>query len=149
MKKKIGFTLVLMLALMMGITMTGCGSDESTEVEETTQVVEETTEETTTESESNSSFEQFKKTMDDYEAFMDSYCDLLEKYNEDPTTFKAEYLEMNQKYVWICYWRNKCWRNSLPDCSGSNRRNLWKFRFATSLNYYGCTACSMCNNCDN
>lgn len=101
MKKIIGFTIILMLALTMGITMTGCGSDESTEVEATTQVVEETTEVTTTESESDSSFEQFKKTMDDYEAFMDSYCELLEKYNADPATFSAEYLEMNQKYVTV------------------------------------------------
>lgn len=101
MKKITGFALILILALTMGITLAGCGSDESTEVEETTQAVEETTEETTTEYEGDSSFEQFKKTMDDYEAFMDSYCELLEKYNADPATFSAEYLEMSQKYITV------------------------------------------------
>ena len=36
-----------------------------------------------------------------YEDFMDSYCELMEKYNDDPATYMAEYLEMNEKYVTV------------------------------------------------
>ena len=99
MKKILMFILVLSLALVMSIAVTGCGSDDNIEPEETMQTTEETTTQATTEAVEESSFEQFKKTMDDYEAFMDSYCELVKKYNSDPATFMDEYLEMNQKYL--------------------------------------------------
>ena len=105
MRKVLAFALAVVLALTMGIVMTGCGgSDDSTEAEETTQVTEETTAKATEateadEDEGDTSFEECKKTMDDYEDFIDSYCELMEKYNDDPATYMAEYLEMNAKYM--------------------------------------------------
>ena len=97
MKKTVAIAVAL--SLMVGTTLAGCGSDESTDVEETTQTTEAVTE--TTEESSDSSFEEFKKTMDDYEDFMNSYCDLMEEYNSDPAGVMDEYLEMNQKYITV------------------------------------------------
>ena len=110
MKKILIMVLAFALALTMGITLAGCGgSDDSIDVEESTQVIEETTAKATKateateadEDDGDTSFEEFKKTMDDYEDFMDSYCELMEKYNDDPATFMDEYLEMNQTYLTV------------------------------------------------
>ena len=98
MKKLLAFVLTLMLAMTMGITFVGCGSDEVADVEETTEA---TTEEVTTAAAVDSDFDQFKKTMDDYEDFMDSYCELMEEYASDPNGMMDEYLEMNQKYLTV------------------------------------------------
>ena len=81
--------LLLMMSLMLA-AVTACGSSGSSDSSEPAQPDTETVEDTTEEPEPSESGSEelspeFKKTMDDYEAWFDHYCEVMKKYNENPT----------------------------------------------------------------
>lgn len=89
--------IAVIVALILVLTLVGCGNDETTSVDndvetaESVETVEEDTESSEpsdTEDESSNSDSglispEFKKTMDDYEAWFDHYCDVMKRYKED------------------------------------------------------------------
>ncbi|MCQ2563444.1 MAG: hypothetical protein MJ128_02995 [Mogibacterium sp.] len=86
MKKIIAVTLALLLML----TLAGCSKDEpSTEdgsnAVDTYELDSEETESTDSDDDSGVLSPEFKKTMDDYEAWFDHYCEVMKKYEENPS----------------------------------------------------------------
>lgn len=86
MKKIIAVTVATLLML----TLAGCSRDEpSTEdgsnAVDTYEVDNEETESTDSDDESGELSPEFKKTMDDYEAWFDHYCEVMKKYEENPS----------------------------------------------------------------
>lgn len=84
MKKIIAVTLALLLML----TLAGCSNndtaaDESNAVD--TYEVDSEEAESTDSDDSGVLSPDFKKTMDDYEAWFDHYCEVMKKYEENPS----------------------------------------------------------------
>ena len=115
MKKKKLFAVVAMsLAILMSVSLSGCGKDSSSEddVKESTSVVSEISDESSDvesepetekpnkeespESEEVSS--SFKETMDEYEEFMDKYVDFMKSYDANDVTMLSEYTELLSQY---------------------------------------------------
>ena len=94
--------IVVIVALILVLTLAGCGKDETTsagsdaETAESVETVEEdpeSSEASDTEAESSDSDSglispEFKKTMDDYEAWFDHYCDVMQRYEEDSSNLE-------------------------------------------------------------
>ena len=85
------FTLLLVMSLLL-IAVTACGSSDSSDSTGSDQVTIESSsgesdqgESDSGESDSGVLSPEFKKTMDDYEAWFDHYCEVMKKYNENPS----------------------------------------------------------------
>ena len=84
--------LVVIVALILVLAFFGCSKDDTTSAEQDTEAVE-TTETAGEEAEPSEEADsvsgllspEFKKTMDDYEAWFDHYCDVMKKYEENPS----------------------------------------------------------------
>ena len=88
--------LAVIVAMMLMLTMVGCGSSEPAASEDESGTVD-TYEQDVEEPEASDSGEEaadadsgllspeFKKTMDDYEAWFDHYCEVMKKYEENPS----------------------------------------------------------------
>lgn len=115
MKKKKLFAVVAMsLAILMSVSLSGCGKDSSSEddAKESTSVVSEISDESSdvesepeTEkpkkeesSESEEVSSSFKETMDEYEEFMDKYVDFMKSYDANDVTMLSEYTELLSQY---------------------------------------------------
>ena len=90
MKKKLVIFVIIVLVLMMF----GCGRKDEAPAEDQSVTSEsyESTEEEPVETEPETESEdsgilspEFKKTMDDYEAWFDHYCEVMKKYQENPS----------------------------------------------------------------
>ena len=90
MKKKLVILVVIVLVLMM----IGCEKKDEAPAEDQSVTSEsyESTEEEPVETEPETESEdsgilspEFKKTMDDYEAWFDHYCEVMKKYQENPS----------------------------------------------------------------
>ena len=93
MKKKKLFAVVAMsLAILMSVSLSGCGKDSSSEddAKESTSVVSEISDESVSSS--------FKETMDEYEEFMDKYVDFMKSYDANDVTMLSEYTELLSQY---------------------------------------------------
>lgn len=91
--------LVAIIAIVLVLALFGCGGDKTAPAEEpeATETVEmeteesepaETAEEAADEDSSADSgvlSPEFKKTMDDYEAWFDHYCEVMKKYQDNPS----------------------------------------------------------------
>ena len=91
--------LVVIVALILVLAFFGCSKDDTTSAEQDTEAVEttETVDEEAEPSEEAASGDEssdadsglispeFKKTMDDYEAWFDHYCEVMKKYEENPS----------------------------------------------------------------
>ena len=82
--------LVVIVALILVLAFFGCGKDGTTSAEQDTEAVETTEaageeEESSEEADSGLLSPEFKKTMDDYEAWFDHYCEVMKKYEENPS----------------------------------------------------------------
>ena len=84
----------IIMAMMLMLAFTACGGSSSDEaaadeqdiqVEESDDTAEEDIEEEESESESAILSPEFKETMDDYEAWFDHYCEVMKKYEENPS----------------------------------------------------------------
>lgn len=83
MKKIIAVTLALLLML----TLAGC-SNNDTATEDEPQAIDSyeiESEEQESDDDSGVLSPEFKKTMDDYEAWFDHYCEVIQKYEENPS----------------------------------------------------------------
>ena len=85
------FTLLLVMSLLL-TAATACGSSDSSDSAESEQVTIESSsgesdqvESDSDEADSGVLSPEFKKTMDDYEAWFDHYCEVMKKYNENPS----------------------------------------------------------------
>ena len=88
--------LAVIVAMLLMLTMAGCGSSEPAASEDESGTVD-TYEQDVEEPEASDSGEEssdadsgllspeFKKTMDDYEAWFDHYCEVMKKYEENPS----------------------------------------------------------------
>ena len=82
--------LVVIVALILVFAFFGCSKDDTAPSEQNTETVE-TTEAAGEEKESSEEADsgllspEFKKTMDDYEAWFDHYCEVMKKYEENPS----------------------------------------------------------------
>ena len=87
--------LVAIIAIVLVLALFGCGGDKDAPAEEpeATETVEMETEESepadtaeeASDTDSGVLSPEFKKTMDDYEAWFDHYCEVMKKYQENPT----------------------------------------------------------------
>ena len=91
--------LAVIVALILMLTLVGCGSGDTTSADSDMGTVDsyENVEEEATSSEASDTADdssesdselispEFKKTMDDYEAWFDHYCDVMKRYQEDST----------------------------------------------------------------
>ena len=82
--------LVVIVALILVLAFFGCSKDDTTSAEQDTEAVETTEaageeEESSEEADSGLLSPEFKKTMDDYEAWFDHYCEVMKKYEENPS----------------------------------------------------------------
>lgn len=87
--------LVAIIAIVLVLALFGCGGDNDAPAEEpeATETVEMETEESETadaaeeasDSDSGVLSPEFKKTMDDYEAWFDHYCEVMKKYQDNPS----------------------------------------------------------------
>lgn len=84
----------IIIALILMLTLAGCGGDKTTTAENDTgnDIVEEETESVSdvesSDTDSGLVSPEFKKTMDDYEAWFDHYCDVMKRYQEDSTNLE-------------------------------------------------------------
>ena len=80
------FTLLLVMSLLL-VSAAACGSSDSSDSTGSDQETIESTSGETDQGESDSGVlsPEFKKTMDDYEAWFDHYCEVMKKYNENPS----------------------------------------------------------------
>lgn len=82
--------IAVIVALLLVLTLTGC-SNNDTATEDESQAVEayevdnEEPESTESTDDSGVLSPDFKKTMDDYEAWFDHYCEVMKKYEENPS----------------------------------------------------------------
>ena len=88
--------LAVIVAMLLMLTMAACGSSEPAASEDESGTVD-TYEQDVEEPEASDSGEEaadadsgllspeFKKTMDDYEAWFDHYCEVMKKYEENPS----------------------------------------------------------------
>ena len=91
--------IAVIIALILVFAIMGCGKDDTTSAEQDTETVEttETVDEEAEPSEEAASGDEssdadsgllspeFKKTMDDYEAWFDHYCDVMKRYEDNPS----------------------------------------------------------------
>ena len=82
--------IAVIVALLLVLTLAGCSKDEpSTEdgsnAVDTYELDSEETESTDSDDDSGVLSPEFKKTMDDYEAWFDHYCEVMQKYEENPS----------------------------------------------------------------
>ena len=91
--------LAIAVALLMVLSLAGCGKDEPAPAEngsgaveasetvdgEAEQVEEPEPDEGSSDSDSGLLSPEFKQTMDDYEAWFDHYCDVMKRYEENPS----------------------------------------------------------------
>ena len=86
--------MAVIVAMIMVLTLTACGGDKSAPAEEpeAAETVEMENEEEPTDaaeeafdSDSGVLSPEFKKTMDDYEAWFDHYCEVMKKYQDNPS----------------------------------------------------------------
>ena len=93
--------LVAIIALVVVMSLFGCGGDKSAPAEEpdaadTVEIESEESEPAESAEQSDTNEEasdsdlavlspEFKKTMDDYEAWFDHYCEVMKKYQENPS----------------------------------------------------------------
>ena len=82
--------IAVIVALLLVLTLAGCSKDEpSTEdgsnAVDTYELDSEETESTDSDDDSEVLSSEFKKTMDDYEAWFDHYCEVMQKYEENPS----------------------------------------------------------------
>lgn len=87
--------LIGIIAVILVLALFGCGGDKDAPAEEpeATETVEMETEESepadtaeeASDTDSGVLSPEFKKTMDDYEAWFDHYCEVMKKYQENPT----------------------------------------------------------------
>ena len=94
--------IAVIVALILMLTLAGCGKEEPTSAENDTgtaesyDIVEEETDSAETSNSDDDSSEsdsgllspEFKKTMDDYEAWFDHYCDVMQRYKEDSSNLE-------------------------------------------------------------
>ena len=94
--------IAVIVALILMLTLAGCGKEEPTSAENDTgtaesyNIVEEETDSAETSNSDDDSSEsdsgllspEFKKTMDDYEAWFDHYCDVMKRYKEDSSNLE-------------------------------------------------------------
>lgn len=81
------------VALLLMLTLAGCSKDEPTTEDESkavdTYAIDSEESESPKSSDSSDNSEllspEFKKTMDDYEAWFDHYCEVMKKYEENPS----------------------------------------------------------------
>ena len=127
-KKKLFAAAAMSLAILMSVSLSGCGKDSSSEddAKESTSVVSEISDESSdvepeTEkpkkeesskkeqsskkesskeesSESEEVSSSFKETMDEYEEFMDKYVDFMKSYDANDVTMLSEYTELLSQY---------------------------------------------------
>ncbi len=87
--------LVAIIAIVLVLALFGCGGDKDAPAEdpEATETVEMETEESepadaaeeASDADSGVLSPEFKKTMDDYEAWFDHYCEVMKKYQDNPS----------------------------------------------------------------
>jgi hypothetical protein len=87
--------LVAIIAIVLVLALFGCGGDKSAPEEEpaATDAVEMESEEAepadtaeeASDADSGLLSPEFKKTMDDYEAWFDHYCEVMKKYQDNPS----------------------------------------------------------------
>lgn len=86
-------TIVFIVALLLMLTFAGCSKDEPA-VEDESKAVDtyemeseeaEPAESSESDEDSGELSPEFKKTMDDYEAWFDHYCEVMKKYEENPS----------------------------------------------------------------
>lgn len=87
--------LVAIIAIVLVLALFGCGGDKSAPEEEpaATDAVEMESEEAepadtaeeASDADSGVLSPEFKRTMDDYEAWFDHYCEVMKKYQENPS----------------------------------------------------------------
>ena len=88
--------IAVIIALILVLAFIGCGKDDTTSSEqetetetvETTETADEEaepSEEADSDADSGLLSPEFKKTMDDYEAWFDHYCEVMKKYEENPS----------------------------------------------------------------
>lgn len=82
--------IAVIVAMLLVLTLAGCSKDEpSTEdgsnAVDTYELDSEETESTDSDDDSGVLSPEFKKTMDDYEAWFDHYCEVMKKYEENPS----------------------------------------------------------------
>lgn len=94
--------LAFMVSLMLILSLAGCGSDEAAPTEDESAAAEtyeeieseetepsDADEETSDDSDDSGVISpEFKKTMDDYEAWFDHYCDVMKRYQEEPSNME-------------------------------------------------------------
>ena len=94
--------IAVIVALILMLTLAGCGKEEPTSAENDTgtaesyDIVEEETDsaETSNSDDDSSGSDsgilspEFKKTMDDYVAWFDHYCDVMQRYKEDSSNLE-------------------------------------------------------------
>ena len=92
MKKKRKGLFVLLIIVLLVLAGVACGGSDSSEEDPADTGTIETEESVETEEESDTGdsgsailSEDFKKTMDDYEAWFDHYCEVMKKYQENPS----------------------------------------------------------------
>lgn len=82
-------TIAVTLALLLMLTLAGCSNNDTAAEDESTAVdtyeVESEEAESTDSDDSGVLSPDFKKTMDDYEAWFDHYCEVMKKYEENPS----------------------------------------------------------------
>ena len=86
-------TITITIALILMLTLAGCSKSETTTEDGSQAVDAYETENTEPESQESSEPEdesallspEFKQTMDDYEAWFDHYCEVMKKYEENPS----------------------------------------------------------------
>lgn len=87
--------LIGIIAVILVLALFGCGGDKDAPAEEpeATETVEMETEESepadtaeeASDADSGVLSPEFKKTMDDYEAWFDHYCEVMKKYQDNPS----------------------------------------------------------------
>ena len=92
--------IAIIVALILMLTLAGCAKEDTAPVEQETTTeesldsVNEEAETTEEEYESDDSSDsgiispEFKETMDNYEAWFDHYCEVMKKYQEDPSNME-------------------------------------------------------------
>ena len=83
-------TIAVTIALLLMLTLAGCSKDEpstddGSNAVDTYEMDNEEPESSDSDDDSALLSPEFKKTMDDYEAWFDHYCEVMKKYEENPS----------------------------------------------------------------